>query len=103
MCHGKLESEVLSLLSMVKEDLLGEGKISYIHIFYYYLTATTKKAVPTALTSGQEVTVWGKTFSPLFIYLLLSNHKGIHFQVKRNILLVSVLSCLDYVENCIQS
>lgn len=44
MCHGKLESEVLSLLSMVKEDLLGEGKISYIHIFYYYLTATTKKS-----------------------------------------------------------
>lgn len=25
VCHGKLESEMLSLLSMVKEDLLGEG------------------------------------------------------------------------------
>lgn len=94
--HAKLESEVLSLLSMVKEAALCEGKNRLYS--YLFIIHCNYKTVWMALMSGQEVSVWGKAFSPLLTYSLLSNHKGIHFQAKINIPLVTV-SCLDYVEN----
>lgn len=56
-----------------------------IFISFHY---SLKKQYRRLLCQDRKIQCGDKTFSPLLIYLLLSNHKEIRFQVKINIPLV---------------